>query len=325
MGDSAAEPVIRADGVRKLYGKHLALDDLTFALDAGAVGLLGPNGSGKSTLIKILLGLLKLNAGEASVLGFDTRRQARRIREVVGYMPEDDCLIAGLKGVEMVAYAGELAGLPPRASLRRAHEILDFVLLGEERYREVDGYSTGMRQKIKLAQALVHSPRLLFLDEPTSGLDPRGRAMMLELIRSLWTDRGVSVVISTHILQDIETSCDTVLILGRGRLLVHDSLASLQRTREGTVEVHFDGDAAALQGALERSGHVVMDDDAPGVLRVRAADEAGAAPLGDAVFRAAVESGAAIRQIVRSQNSLERIFLQAVQASESGTEVRAET
>ncbi len=164
--------ILQLEDVTKNYGRFEALRGLTVDVQPGTIGLLGPNGAGKSTLIKALLGLVKLSGGRARVLGLDVRTPAREIRERVGYMPEDDCTIPGLKGVEAVALAGELAGLPSLTALRRAHEILDYVLLGEERYREVENYSVGMRQKVKLAQALIHAPQILFLDEPTSGLDP---------------------------------------------------------------------------------------------------------------------------------------------------------
>ncbi len=177
--------ILQLENVTKRYGRFEALAGLTVDVRPGTIGLLGPNGAGKSTLIKAMLGLVKLSGGRARVLGLDVGRQAREIRERVGYMPEDDCTIPGLKGVEAVALAGELAGLPALTALRRSHEILDYVLLGEERYREVENYSTGMRQKVKLAQALIHAPQMLFLDEPTSGLDPAGRERMLRLIRSL--------------------------------------------------------------------------------------------------------------------------------------------
>ena len=199
--------ILQLEDVTKFYGSFQALTGLSVGVRPGAIGLLGPNGAGKSTLIKALLGLVSLSRGSARVLGLDVRTQSGQIRELVGYMPEDDCSVAGLKGVESVALAGELAGLPSLTSLRRAHEILDYTLLGEERYREVQTYSSGMRQKVKLAQALIHAPKLLFLDEPTNGLDPAGREKMLRLIRNLAQKQDVSVIVSTHILSDVEACC----------------------------------------------------------------------------------------------------------------------
>jgi len=273
----------------------------------GVVGLLGPNGAGKSTLIKLLLGLVRLSSGHAAVLGLDVRRESRRIRELVGYMPEDDCFIAGLKGVELVAYCGQIAGLPPRTALRRAHEILDYVRLGDERYREVQTYSTGMKQRVKLAQSLIHSPRLVFLDEPTSGLDPSGREHLLRLIRNLGRDKGVSVVLSTHILHDVEECCDAVLILSRGKLMVYDELERLQRAVDDSYEVRFSGDRDRFQEALLARGLEVQALEA-GSLRLAG----GSGDLAAAAFQAACETGVALRQLSPSRNSLEEIFLEAI-------------
>lgn len=301
------DAIIELKGVTKYYQRFKALDNLTVLVRPGAIGLLGPNGAGKSTLIKALLGLVQLSAGEVSVLGFDVRSGWRRIRECTGFMPEDDCSIAGLKGVQSVALAGELAGLPALTALRRAHEILDYVTLAEERYREVQTYSVGMRQKIKLAQALIHSPRLVFLDEPTTGLDPVGREKMLRLIRNLAQKKGVSVVLSTHILNDVEACCDSALILGRGRLLVYDTIQNLQRTIDSTYRVRLEGKTSAFLQILESLGcrGEVLGED---VIRVWS----DRSDISRNVFRAARQCSVSIRQIEASRNSLEDIFLTAV-------------
>jgi ABC-2 type transport system ATP-binding protein len=303
--------ILRLERATKCYGPLKALDGVTVGVRPGIVGLLGPNGAGKSTLIKVLLGLVRMNAGEAWVLDRDVRREARTIRGIVGYMPEDDCYVSGLRGIEAVAYAGELGGLPRDVALRRSHEILDYVLIGEERYREVQTYSTGMRQKVRLAQALVHAPRILFLDEPTSGLDPEGREWMLHRIRDLAEKREMSVLLSTHILKDVEVSCDSVLLLGRGKLLVHDSLENLQRSVDPAHHVRFSGDGERLRRRLEADGWTV---EARGEeeLTLRGREE-GATP---AIFRAAREVEAAIRGISRSRTSLEEIFLRAVRTDD---------
>jgi len=291
--------------VTKFYGGFKALDDVTVAVRPGTTGLLGPNGAGKSTLIKSLLGLVRLTSGMASVLELDARTRSREIRQKTGYMPEDDCYLAGLAGVQAVAFSGELAGMPPRTALRRAHEMLDYVGIAEERYREVQTYSTGMKQKIKLAQAIVHSPSLVFLDEPTNGMDPQGRERMLRLIRQL-PEKGVSVVVSTHILHDVEACCDSVLILGRGRLLVYDTLENLRTSTNGSYRVRFTGSGDAFAKALAGLG-CPSRGSGDGEFEVL-----GAAP--EAVFRAARESGAVIRQLASSRTSLEEIFLKAVGA-----------
>ncbi|MEQ8768837.1 MAG: ABC transporter ATP-binding protein [Planctomycetota bacterium] len=304
--------ILQLENVTKLYGGFKALDDLTVSIRPGAIGLLGPNGAGKSTLIKALLGLVRLTHGQATVLGHDARTESRQIREIVGYMPEDDCTIPGMKGVEAVAYAGELAGLPKQISLRRAHEILDFVSLYEERYREVQTYSTGMRQKVKLAQSLIHSPKLVFLDEPANGLDPVGRERMLALIRTLYQKKGISVIVSTHILGDIEECCDAVLILGRGRLLVYDEIATLRQSTDPSYQVRFDGDAAAFRAGLESRGcqfEVIKDRH----WRVSPGDAGQDVPR--CILEAARDARIALRSMDASRNTLEEIFLQAVQST----------
>lgn len=301
--------ILELDSVRKSYGRFEALAGLSVSVAPGAVGLLGPNGAGKSTLIKALLGLVALSSGSAKVLGLDVRRDASAIRERIGYMPEDDCNLAGLPGVQSVAMAGELAGLPARTALRRAHEILDLVWLAEERYRPVETYSTGMRQRIKLAQALIHAPKLVFLDEPTDGLDPAGRVRMLRLIRSLVDKHGLSVVLSTHILSDVEQICDAALILGRGRLLMYDTIARLQESVEPGLSLRSAGEIRPLAETLAAAGHRVD------VLSPESAFLHGHGDLATAVLAAAHSSGVSLRELAKSRNSLEDIYLEAVRAT----------
>jgi ABC-2 type transport system ATP-binding protein len=299
--------MIKLNAVSKFYGGFKALDSLTVDVRPGAIGLLGPNGAGKSTLIKSLLGLVRISSGEARVLDLDARRQAREIRQRVGYMPEDDCYLAGLGGVQSVAYAGELAGLPSRVALRRAHEMCDYVGIAEERYREVQTYSAGMKQKVKLAQALIHAPKIVFLDEPTTGLDPTGRERMLRLMKTLPEKRGVSVIVSTHILHDVEVCCDSVLILGHGRLLVYDELKNLRRAVEPSLTIRVTGDAAPFAKALTGLG-----------FPTEAIDEDWTRTLGDAeaisavIFEAARQASVTVRQIEPGRTSLEDIYLKAV-------------
>jgi ABC-2 type transport system ATP-binding protein len=299
--------MIKLNAVSKFYGGFKALDSLTVDVRPGAIGLLGPNGAGKSTLIKALLGLVRITSGEAKVLDLDARRQAREIRQRVGYMPEDDCYLAGLGGVQSIAYTGELAGLPPRVALRRAHEMCDYVGIAEERYREVQTYSAGMKQKVKLAQALIHGPKIVFLDEPTTGLDPTGRERMLRLMKTLPEKRGVSVIVSTHILHDVEVCCDSVLILGHGRLLVYDELKNLRRAVEPSLTIRVTGDAAPFAKALTGLG-----------FPTEAIDEDWTRTLGDAeaisavIFEAARQASVTVRQIEPGRTSLEDIYLKAV-------------
>jgi len=304
--------ILRLQNLAKKYGDRTALADVTADVAPGAVGLLGPNGAGKSTLIKLLLGLVRVSGGRAEVLGRDVARDSRDIRRVVGYMPEDDCIIPGLRGIEAVAYAGELAGIPPRAALRRAHEMLDYCFIGEERYREVQTFSTGMRQKVRLAQALVHAPELLFLDEPTSGLDPEGRERMLHLVRDLARERGISVVVSTHILKDVEACCDSILVLAAGRVLVYDSLESLQKTVDSDLRVRFHGDGQRFAKALGDAGLPCEHGSLPGELRLPHAAEG--IVRSREIFAAARQADASVREIRPGKNSLEQIFLDAVHA-----------
>ena len=286
----------------------MALDGVSFTLEPGVFGLLGPNGAGKSTLIKALMGLVRINSGRARVLGLDSKRDFRHVRELVGYMPEDDCIFPGLQGVASVAYAGELCGLPRIDALRRAHEVLDYVGLGEERYREVQTYSTGMRQKQKLAQAIVHDPRLVLLDEPTSGLDPLGRKRMLKLIRGLYDRTQTSVVLSTHILHDVEEICDSVVILGHGKLLVHDTMENLSRPADESVKVGLERPDPAFGEALERIG-ARWEQIHAGELRVYGEPQAAAAQA----MEATRATGVLLRRIESGRNTLEEIFLEAVE------------
>jgi ABC-2 type transport system ATP-binding protein len=307
---SDTKPIIELQGVSKSYGDFLALDELTVDVLPGAVGLLGPNGAGKSTLIKTLLGLVRLGSGTARVLGLDVRTQSVEIRQRVGYMPEDDCIFAGLKGVESVAYCAELAGLPRRASLRRAHEILEFVGLHEERYREVQTYSTGMKQRIRLAQAIVHAPTLLLLDEPTSGLDPAAREKILRLIQNLSREKGMSVVFSTHILKDIAVCCDAALMVQNGRLLAYDTLDRFQQITESSLRIEVTSDVAPFATALESRGCSVdllssSDFQTSGWLQVTHAG----LEITDVVFQTANETGTKLRQVQPVRASLEEAFL----------------
>jgi ABC-2 type transport system ATP-binding protein len=237
--------IIETSRLGKTYGTQKALTDVTLQVPPGTIGLLGPNGAGKSTFIKCLLNLETPSSGTARVLGRDIRAGNRASREKVGYSPEQDCHISGMAGCEYVTYCGQLSGMPMRLARQRTHEILDLVGMGQERYRPVDTYSTGMRQRVKLAQALVHDPEVVFLDEPTNGLDPSGREHILKLIGSLWSDLGISVVMSSHLLRDIERVCDRVIIIGNGRMLEHDSIVALKNRHRRIVEL-------APSGSLDR-------------------------------------------------------------------------
>lgn len=246
--------IIEADHLGKTYGTQRALTDVTLQVPPGTIGLLGPNGAGKSTFIKCLLNLETPTTGTARVLGRDIRAGNRASRERVGYSPEQDSHISGLAGCEYVTYCGQLSGMPMRIARQRTHEILDLVGMGQERYRPVDTYSTGMRQRVKLAQALVHDPHVVFLDEPTNGLDPSGREHILKLIGSLWRELGTSVVMSSHLLRDIERVCDRVIIIGHGRVLEHDSIAGLKNRHRRIVEIAPSSARERFVAALAATG-----------------------------------------------------------------------
>src|SRR6516164_6151069 len=213
------------------YGKHPALHDVTLRLEPGRIGLLGPNGAGKSTLLRILLGLLPPSGGNGTFLGHRLGANGVALRRAVGYMPEADALVPGLRGADYVALAGELYGMPRKQALRRAHEVLTYLDLGEARYRRLEEYSTGMKQRLKLAQALVHDPPALLLDEPTSGMDPAGREAMLELLLRLGNDHGKAILLSTHLLGDIEKVCESVVILHEGKVRCQGKVSELCRRR----------------------------------------------------------------------------------------------
>jgi len=244
---------VTLDAVTVMYGRQAALRDVSTVFPAGAVGLLGPNGAGKSSMIKALLGLVVPSSGRMRVLGLDVAHVPLEIRARVGYMPETDSHIPGMNAVSFVAYCGELAGLPPVDAMQRAHEVLFYVGLGEARYRNVETYSTGMKQRIKLAQALVHDPDLVFLDEPTNGMDPKGRDEMLDLVRDLALAKGVNVIVSSHLLPDVEYTCNHVVVMDKGRIATQGPIAGLKQPRGQVFELRFKIPAAAGMSATEPS------------------------------------------------------------------------
>jgi ABC-2 type transport system ATP-binding protein len=289
------------------YGQVQALDGVTVRLGDGAVGLLGPNGAGKSTLIRILLGFLTPQGGEGTVLGYDIRREQPMIRRRVGYMPEDDCFVAGMDAVTFTAYFGELSGMPREEAMKRAHEVLFYAGLDEARYRLLDTYSAGMKQRLKMAQALVHDPKLLFLDEPTSNLDPQGRKEMLELIRDITSHKDIQVLISSHILADIEALCSAVVILNRGKVAAEGRLEDLRATDVSLYELRIKGDDQAFLRDLKAAGCRVIETEDRLIKVYMPADMNRME-----IFRAASRTGSQIRSFVKSQTSLEDLFAQLV-------------
>jgi ABC-2 type transport system ATP-binding protein len=302
------EQVISLDNLTKDYGRHRALDRVSLTIERGVTGLLGPNGAGKTTLIKVILGLVKLTQGSGAVLGFSLARQSRAIRSLVGYMPEDDCYIGGLTGIQMMRFAGRLSRLPSVEALRRSHEILDFCGIEQERYRLVETYSTGMRQKLKFAQAIAHDPQLLILDEPTSGLDPEERQSMLNRIRVLADRSGKSVLISTHILPDVRSLCSSVVILVRGRVRISERLEVLSRPASPTYHLRVIGDPAPLVARLSENG-IGVTHESDRTITLAGVD----ATRAEQIWDWAREAGVGIRSLVPARNSLEQIFFDAVQ------------
>ena len=290
------------ENLQKHYGHLAALKGITLELDSEAVGLLGPNGAGKSTLLKVLLGLLPYSGGSASVLGKKIPDQAQQLRRIVGYMPENDCYLPYMTAVDYVSFNGQLCGMPKKQAFRRAHEVLFFVGLEEARYRKLGGFSTGMKQRAKLAQAIVHGPKLLFLDEPTSGLDPQGRDEMLSLIEDVRA-RDVHVVLSTHLLPDVERVCDSVIMLNEGQLIHAGSLADLQKSEEELLEVQTHLADDQFRTHLEAADfEVVSDDDR---LKIRLHSSA----TTDDVLALAIEHDIQIRHFMPERLTLETAFL----------------
>jgi ABC-2 type transport system ATP-binding protein len=256
--DPARDPldgaVVEARGLTKRYGATImALDDLTVSVQAGITGLVGANGAGKSTLIKILLGLLEPTSGRAQVLGHDCVRDGFAIRTLTGYMPEHDCLPPDVSATELVTHFGRMSGLPLAAARERAADSLRHVGLYEERYRQIGTYSTGMKQRVKLAQALVGDPRLLLLDEPTNGLDPAGRNAMLELIARIGSEFGISIMIASHLLGEIEQICDHLVAIDGGRLLRADTISSVTKAT-AVLLIEVEEGAEQLEAALTARG-----------------------------------------------------------------------
>ncbi|MFO1488081.1 MAG: ABC transporter ATP-binding protein [Verrucomicrobiota bacterium] len=301
--------VIQTESLRKSFGPQQALDGVNLQVAPGAIGLLGPNGAGKSTFMKCLLQLQPITSGSAKLLGREVGTEGREIRKRVGYTPEQDCHIPGMVGCEYVTYCAQLCGLPFQTARQRAHEMLDFVGMGQERYRAIDTYSTGMKQRLKLAQAIVHDPEIIFLDEPTNGLDPKGQAQILELVHSLWKTYGITVVLSSHLLHDVDRLCEQIIIIARGKVLVHDTLENLKARKRGAAEVVVAGRHQELQAActvrqwsceLLPNGHLKVEHH-----------QASLNPLLELLHQLKL----APLEIIPSPNALEETFVQALELS----------
>lgn len=308
--------MIEMDGLQVTLGDRVVLDRLTGKLAGRAIGLLGPNGSGKSTLINTLLGFHAPSAGTARVFDLDVREHSREIRSLIGYMPEDDSFIGNISGVRFVRYMAELAGIPAEQALERAHEAMFFVGLGEVRYRKVSTYSLGMKQLVKMAQAIAHGPKLLILDEPSNGLDPLARQRMMELIRGIRDAGEIRLLISSHLLRDIDDTCDEVLILKGGRIAAICNLEEERRSNRSFLELETVGATDAFADGIRGLGcecasfaHGRIKLVIPGHVEVRD------------LYAIAARQGVQIRRMNHRRDSLEDIFLKAMD-SDLGAPIR---
>ena len=304
-------PLVSIKNLTVRYGSFVALNDFSCDIEPGCTGLLGPNGAGKTTLLKTILGFVKPAAGGGSILGLDLHSDGKQIRQRVGLMPEQDCHIPGLSAVGFVAYAGELAGMPGDQALRRAHEVLEYSGLGEARYRNVETFSTGMKQRIKLAQAMIHGPKLLLLDEPTNGLDPKGREEMLDLIKDISHGKGVNVLISSHLLPDIERVCDRVVVVLKGQLVSQGTLKDLKAIEGQPLDVDLrESSDEFLAKVREKGGFAAATKRATYRVQIAGTRENAIA----VILRAASDTNAQVRGVKLAERSLEDAFLEAIQS-----------
>lgn len=303
-------PLVSIRNLTVRYGSFVALNDFSCDIEPGCTGLLGPNGAGKTTLLKTILGFIQPAQGTGNILGLDLQSNGKQIRQRVGLMPEQDCHIPGLSAVGFVAYAGELSGMPADQALRRAHEVLEYSGLGEARYRNVETFSTGMKQRIKLAQAMIHGPKLLLLDEPTNGLDPRGREEMLDLIKDISHGKGVNVLISSHLLPDIERVCDRVVVVMGGRLVAQGKIKDMKAIEGQPLDVDLRESNQLFLDRIRNLGAMAAEVK-PKTYRVQLSGSRGQSV--SAVMLAAKESQAQVRGIRLAERSLEEAFLEAIQ------------
>jgi len=303
------DPVIQIENLSVRFGRLEALRGVTAQVGGRAIGLLGPNGAGKTTMIHTLLGFHPPASGTARIFGFDIVRDAKSIRSMVGYMPENESYIPGMNAVRLVAMLAELTGIPSSAALERAHEALFYVGLGEARYRNVETFSQGMKQLVKLAQAIVHGPRLLFLDEPTNGLDPPARLRMIRLIREIIEGGGIRLVLSSHLLRDVEEVCDEVMILKKGEVAYCCNLEEERRANRKFVEVEARGNTEAFAERIQRLGCEWAQTSRkrfkmvlPEALEIKH------------LYKVAAETEVQLRKLSFKRDSLEDIFLKAMGA-----------
>jgi ABC-2 type transport system ATP-binding protein len=303
------DPLIELHHVTRRFGSLLALDDVSLRVMPGRIGLLGPNGAGKSTLLKLIMGLLPPTSGTGTVLGQPLGGHDNpSLRRRIGFLPEADALVPGLTGVEYVALAGELCGMPRKQAQRRAHEVLTYLELEDARYRQLEEYSLGMKQRIKLAQALVHDPPVLLLDEPTSGLDPAGREAMLKLLFRLGRDYDKSLILSTHLLGDVEQVCEQVIVLYAGKVRGQGGVRELCARRHDRYRLQIQGDPKVFLEEMALEGVEVLANNGRGELRVAVPDGF----VTRAFFALADNHGVVLRGLERDDESLEEMFHRVV-------------
>jgi ABC-2 type transport system ATP-binding protein len=304
------EKIIELQNITFSYGNGNAIENVSLSIGQGVYGLLGPNGAGKTTLMKVLLGFLNPSTGSGRVLGFDISGSRKAVRERIGYMPENECLMPGMDGVTLIAYLGELSGMQRQEAIKRAHEVLYYVGLEEARYRKVETYSAGMKQRLKLAQALVHDPKLLFLDEPSSGMDPRGRKEMLELIKDIASKESMNIIISSHLLPDIEYTCRHAIILNKGQVISEKDVTPPKPQRIDTYHLKVLGDTERFLSQLKAIDCIVTTDERR-MHTVKLPENRTPRDL----FRVAMETDTQIRYFLESQETLEDTFVSAIGAA----------
>jgi ABC-2 type transport system ATP-binding protein len=302
--------LVQTTGLTKTFKEVRAVDDLSVTIPEGAIGLVGPNGAGKTTFLRLLLGLLRPTAGSGKVLSYSIA-DGIPVRERTGYMPEHDCLIPDLTGIGLVSYMGRVSGLDPGTAMSRAHDVLQFVGVEEERYRKVGEFSTGMKQKVKLAQAMVHDPQLYIFDEPTTGLDPRGRSEMLDLVGKIAASGGRNIILSSHLLPDVETICKYIVILDGGHQIAAGTLTELLRGQRDRLRIDVRGNRDAFTHMLAEAG-IDVEAGPTGV-------HVGRMPGVEAeVFRAAKATSSEVRYMGAEIRSLEELFLELVERHTGG-------
>lgn len=296
------DPIIHTKALTKAYGEHVALENLDLEIRPGATGLLGPNGAGKSTFLKTILGLIQVTSGEGMVLGHDIRTEGESIRQRIGYMPEYDALNPNMEAIHQVRYSGELIGMNPNIALTRAHETLDYVGLGEQRYRQVGTFSTGMKQATKLACALMHDPELIIADEPTNGLDSSAREFMLSTLETTVNQGGRSVMMASHLMDDVERICEDIVLLYKGRLAAQGKIEDLKAI-DREIEIHVWGGADALESALSDQGLSIRREGR--VMRIKCIED----DVHKTILETAAKTGSQIRRMHDHEASLEDLFI----------------